>query len=582
MCGIFGYQGIENHENLFFDLLKHRGPDAHACIKKSNWTLGHLRLSIIDIDSLSNQPFEKDGAVLVFNGEIYNYIELKEKYFPGEIFRTQSDTEVLISLLNKFGLSILDDLNGMFAFAYLDRCGQLYLVRDRFGVKPLYYCRINELLYFSSEMKPLLALLNDCELDESIVEAFMIDTATDFDDRSGYKNIKSLMSGHYILVNKEVEQNQKKWYFGLDKKRSYGGKKQLVEECEEILLDAIRIRCRSDVPIAITLSGGIDSTLIYTLIKERLGLKIQPFVFQHNDKKTDESTLAIDLAKGYSDTPIIVSQSTPPLQDLKRALWHLEFPMWNPSAVAYFSMYREIAAMGFKVVLEGHGSDEQMGGYPYMVDAAAVEALQNKSFLDYISYLKVSLQTNHSGLEQSIAGLSLLRYVLLQFKRAYFGKPVDANGLINHSFDYKILPIVLRTFDRLSMAHSLESRMPFMDYRFVEFARKLPVHAKVSEIGNKALLREILKKYGKEAIYGNKKKMGFASDLPAIFRDKDFSNYIQGLVQKFNLDKYDKQRKRASAALQEEISWGNSADVWKVAALSHFSYENPFSVDVRK
>ena len=156
MCGIFGYNHTNIKEDSFFNLMKHRGPDASSSIKFLGWTLGHLRLSIIDLDPLANQPFEKDGSYLIFNGEIYNYLELKKKYFSDHKFKTQSDTEVLLALLNKFGLDILNELNGMFAFAYLNKKGEMYLVRDRFGVKPLYYSLIDGIFYFASEIKPLI------------------------------------------------------------------------------------------------------------------------------------------------------------------------------------------------------------------------------------------------------------------------------------------------------------------------------------------------------------------------------------------------------------------------------------------
>jgi asparagine synthase (glutamine-hydrolysing) len=571
MCGIFGYSGSENIEEYFFQLMKHRGPDSKGIKKTSKWNLGHLRLSIIDLDSSANQPFEKDGSILVFNGEIYNYLELKEKYFLGYKFNTNSDTEILITLLNKFGLNILNELNGMFAFAYLNKKQELFLVRDRFGVKPIYFTNIVDNFYFSSEIKPLLFLQKNCNLDETIINSYFDDTATDFDERSGYKNINLIKPGHYALVKQSKINEQSRWYFGFDKKRSYENKNLIIQECEDILLDAIKIRCRSDVPIAITLSGGVDSTLIYTLIKEKLKLNIKPFVFKHANNKTDESALAINLAKKYGDEPVIVQQSIFPLEDLKEALWHLELPMWNSSCVAYLSIYRQIAKMGYKVVLEGHGSDEQLGGYPYMIHSSKIEALQNYKFTDYILRKKIELETQHSGLGQKTKTLRLIRSYLADLKNFFFGERANFNLTLNKSFDYKILPIVLRTFDRLSMSCSLESRMPFMDYRFVEFARKLPVEMKVSKIGSKAILRELLKKYGNDDIYLNKSKMGFASDVPAMFNDKDFKNYIFKLVREFNLENFLTIKDKALSLNNKSISWHNHSDLWKVASVSYYS-----------
>jgi asparagine synthase (glutamine-hydrolysing) len=570
MCGIFGYTGSEKLEKLFFETMKHRGPDARGIKKSNNLTLGHLRLSIIDLNLCSNQPFEKDGSILVFNGEIYNYLELQKKYLSKDCLNTRSDTEVLITLLNKFGIDILNELNGMFAFAYLNKKQELFLVRDRFGVKPLYYTQVDEKLYFSSELKPLLFVNPNNNLDESIIKSFFDDTATDFDERSGYININSIKPGHYILMKNNKIYEQSGWYFGFDKKRLYGNSKQLIQECEDILLDAIKIRCRSDVPIAITLSGGTDSTVIYSLIKEKLKIDIKPFIFKHENIETDESTLAISLAKKYGDDPVIVQQSTSPLEDLKEALWYLELPVWSPSVIAYLSTYRKIAKMGYKVVIEGHGADEQLGGYPYMIQSSAIEALQNYNFKDYILRKKIQLETLHRGLMQKPNKLGLIRSYVSDLKQLVFGEKADFNLTLNKSFDYKILPIVLRTFDRLSMSCSLESRMPFMDYRFVEFTRKLPVSMKISKMGSKSILREILKKYKNEEIYLNKKKMGFASDLTVIFNDKDFKKFIFKLVEEFDFESFLKNKNKAMLLYNHNISWHNYSEIWKVASVSYY------------
>ena len=165
----------------------------------------------------------------------------------------------------------------------------------------------------------------------------------------------------------------------------------------------------------------------------------------------------------------------------------------------------------------------------------------------------------------------MLRSYLSDFKQFFVGEKADFNLILNKSFDYKILPIVLRTFDRLSMSCSIESRMPFMDYKFVEFARKLPVEMKVSKIGSKSILRELLKKYGNDDIYLNKSKLGFASDLPTIFNDKDFKNFIFKLVDEFDLESFSNVKNKARSVYNDSISWHNHSDLWKVASVSYYS-----------
>ncbi len=579
MCGIFGYTDTKNLENYFFKLMKHRGPDAKGLKNTTKWTLGHLRLSIIDLDASSNQPFESNGSILVYNGEIYNFLELKKKYLSGYKFRTKSDTEVLITLLNKFGLNILNELNGMFAFAYLNKKNELFLVRDRFGVKPIYYTAIDQKFYFASEIKPLLGIKLNSNLNDSTIKSYFEDKGTDFDEESGYKDIYSIRPGHYISICNNKISDQNKWYFGLNIKKKYKNNSQLIQECENILLNAIKIRCRADVPIAITLSGGIDSTLIYTLIKEKLGLSIQPFVFKHLNEATDESGVAINLAKKYGDDPIIVQDPASSLESLKQILWYLELPFSHPSAIAFLSTYQEIAKRGYKVVLEGHGSDEQMGGYPYMLHASAMEALQNYQFKNYFLRKKVLFETHHEGMGQALNKLKMFRSYLSDLKQMIYRKKINFDKTLNDSFDYQILPLTLRTFDRLSMSCSIESRMPFMDYNFVEFARKLPIEMKVSEIGSKSLLRELLKKYGNEEIYLNKQKIGFSSDIPSLFKDNDFKNFINKLVEEFDLKSHQSLKDKVYSSSVKNIGWENHTDLWKIASVSYYSNYNKLIKD---
>ncbi len=571
MCAIFGYKNLNINNKNFFDLMRHRGPDAKNTINHLNWTFGHMRLSIIDTSINANQPFEKDGSILVLNGEIYNYLELKKKYLADIKFKSSSDTEVLISLLNKYGVEILNKLNGMFAFAYLNKNGDLFLVRDRFGVKPLYYKQIDNCFYFASELKPLILNHSKSSLDNDAIKSYLDHTITDIDDKSGYTDIYSIKPGHYMLINKDEKIKKKQWYYKSNISLINSNKNDIINQCENILLEAIRIRCRADVPISLTLSGGIDSTLIYTLIKEKLNINIKPFIFKHENLTTDESELAINLTKKYGDNPIIVNESNFSLDDLKKSLWHLEFPMWSPSAIAYYSMYKKISEYGFKVVLEGHGSDELLGGYPYMIRSASVESLQEKKIKDYFIQRKVFLETNHSGLGQKIQGLGFVSSFLRDIKDVLFGDKINLQKVLDDSFDFRIMPMALRAFDRLSMANSLESRMPFMDFRFVEFTRNLSNNMKISKIGSKSILREILKRYGHHSIYSNKPKIGYTSDIPNLFKNKEFLKYISDLVEKFDLKDYSLKKKDCLKKLtSKQITWMNYTLIWKLASVSYF------------
>jgi asparagine synthase (glutamine-hydrolysing) len=587
MCGIFGYNQASDHvrNTTFFADLAHRGPDATAIHQTGRWTLGHLRLSIIETSSASNQPFLKDGNALVFNGEIYNYLELtRDQLSPGSL-RTSSDTEVLITLLNRDGLSCLNRLNGMFAFAWHNhQTDTLHLVRDRFGVKPLYYTTIGDHIYFSSEIKPLARLQNTITLDEGIITSFMNDTATDFDERSGLIGIQQVRPGHYLTITSSGTVSEHCWYQGSDytvDTSIFRDEAKTLTAFEDLLTDALRLRHRADVPICITLSGGLDSTTLYVLAKEKLQSKIQPFVFAHPGAATDESDRATALARSYGDQPIVITSSlTQGRTTLTEALQHLEFPIWNPSAVAYLDMYKAIKANGYTVVIEGHGSDEQLGGYPYMIEAAWKQALLSLRFRFAYTLYRTWLSTQNLALGQRPPTSSLVRDWLTMGKGLMRGiaktllaprkwQYLSFNALVRTSFDYKILPIVLRTFDRLPMAASLEARCPFMDYRVVEFIRALPLQYKVNEIGSKAILREILKKYGHASIYQNRAKMGFASDLPTLLNESGTRAALTRAVEQFAHPIWSSEQERAKKLLTKpHLSWEDVTPIWKVAAIT--------------
>lgn len=587
MCGIFGYNQASNPERTkrFFDELAHRGPDAQRVQEVGGWTLGHLRLSIIDTAAVSHQPFEKDGSWVVYNGEIYNYVELREKYLKPEELRTASDTEVLITLLNQKGPAILNELNGMFAFAWYEgSTGILHLVRDRYGVKPLYYTTNDDTFFFASEIKPLAHLRGEVTLTPSVLKNFFADTATDYDEQSGIRGVLQLNPGERLTVTRGGGVQRIRWYKNRDytfDASVFTSKERTLSAFEDLLTDSLRLRHRSDVPICITLSGGLDSTTLYVLAKEKLASKIQPFIFSHPGSPTDESPRAVALAKRYGDVPTVIeSRPATSINSLKEALRHLEYPIWNPSAIAYLDMYTAIKEHGYTVVIEGHGSDEQLGGYPYMIEAAWKQAFLRGRLREAYTLYRVWQDTQNPALNQSggstspwrvatgiLRGVSrgIIKAIIWPHKYRY----LSFNALLRESFHYKILPIVLRAFDRLSMARSLETRCPFMDYRVVEFLRALPLEYKVNELGSKAILREILKKYGHEEIYKNRAKMGFATDIPAFLNLPANRQYLTEAVNAFDYPEFASEKRLALRRLEKPVlGWDDVADIWKVASIT--------------
>lgn len=581
MCGIFGFRTKDSEWNNFaiqefYCRQRHRGPDAESTIEIDGFILGHQRLSIIDTSSRSNQPMSRGGSWIVFNGEIYNYKELKSELLEGEDFYTHSDTEILLLLLNKYGLSVLNRLNGMFAFAWYDgSCGRMVLVRDRFGVKPLYWSQVKSSFIFASEIRSIMEVSQIRSPNYSYIKSFIEDLSTDFDENTHIEGVYQVEPGHYLIYEKNGRIEKNKWYkesdFSFDEK-IFDNEKSTNDFFENLLVDSIKLRYRSDVPVALTLSGGIDSSVIYVLLKERLRYEVKPFTLIHPGSESDESDKVAWLVGQYNDYYCAITCNHKSyIDELKKSMEILEFPIWNPSAIGYIEVYKRIAESGFKVIIEGHGSDEIFGGYPYMIRMAASEHGSNLNIKKAFEAFNVFYKTCNSSLNQKKNYyFSVLLFGLQIIKSVITNKKYSFEAIVNLAFDRSILPIVLRAFDRLTMSQSLESRAPFLDYRVVEFVKKMPIGFKISNIGSKSILRNILKKYNKSKIYEDSSKMGFALDLRDFYGNHETRQFLIEKVEKIE-DKYLMQiKKRALKDLNNDeniMSWGNTDDIWKAASI---------------
>jgi asparagine synthase (glutamine-hydrolysing) len=576
MCSIFGFNTTKKkyESSVFFDSMRHRGPDAEAVKQIDGWTLGHQRLSVIDTSQNADQPMTVGGATIVFNGEIYNYKELYTSYLDNEQLQTTSDTEVLLRCLNKHGISSLNKLNGMFAFAWFNpKNRSLYLCRDRFGVKPLHWTRLDGEIIFSSEIRPLATLINDIHLNDNIIEAFIKDTATDFNEETFLKGVYQVPAGHYFEIRSDGSSDLVCWYQGSDHKFDSAileSEDTILDYYEKLLTDAIRLRLRSDVPVCITLSGGLDSSIIYAIAKENLEVKIRSFHFMHTNAATDETDKVNRMVAHYNDYFCAIH----PIEECNvsniwDALDALEFPTWNPSALAYFLTYKTIYDSGFVVVLEGHGADEQLGGYPHMIYAASNDYLRKGKILKALEVYIAAHKTTNPSLGQRPSKIGLVIAFAKMCIKSMFGKSLSFRHTLDDAFYYKILPIVLRTFDRLTMANSLESRAPFMDYRLVEFHKKLPLNMMASGMGNKTILRKLLERKKLDFIYKDKVKMGFASDLPRVFSSPEIIQHIlTSLTEKKFCSKYEPLRHMAIESLvSNNIGWIDVNIIWKAYSL---------------
>ena len=411
----------------------------------------------------------------------------------------------------------------MFSIAFYDKKNkELFLIRDRYGVKPLYYTIEDDTLYFASELKPLFALKKSLKKNNRYYKNFLTDTVSDHDNQTPVNDIFQVRPGHYLKLSKTKNIVEKKWYYFNDyyfNEHIFKSKKKTLLFFENLLIDSIKLRLKSDVPVCLTLSGGIDSSVLYTLIREKLKKKISVFFLKIDNPLLDESKIVTRLLKKYKDKYHLVKiNKSNNLKNLISNIRSLEFPIWDTSSVAYSEVYKKINIKKYKVVIEGHGSDEQLGGYPYLINSGILSYFYKFKIKDSFKILHVS---NNSIINSSFSNFififeqtikSLLKKFIKKNEPFFFDEKIKA------SFNYKVLPIVLRTFDRLTMKYSIENRCPFLDYRVVEFLRKLPMKYKINSLGSKAILREVLKKYENNFVYENSKKIGFTGDIVEFFR----------------------------------------------------------------
>lgn len=520
MCGLYGSNDLENGLawcSSVSNKLLHRGPDAQNIIKKGEYYIGHNRLKIIDISNASNQPLvDDDGKWMLFNGEIFNYLELSLEYNLGN---TSSDTIVLFELLKHDGLKVINKLNGFFSIVFFDGVN-LNLIRDRFGEKPLYYSLVNRKIRFASELRAF----SDAEVDLNFVSSNYQNYVTvDSFEQTHLKDVKSIEPGCFAVLGKDGHLEFSRWYNFQDSEAkvfsSYG---EFYNEFLSIFIDSIRIRLRTDVPMVISLSGGIDSASIYCAINKYLpSQNLTAVTYEHPSESTSELSLVKSLVKLFGgNLEIIRGDVVVDEFELNRSIESVEYPIWGPSSVAFNDFYRGVRALGFTCVLEGHGSDELFGGYPHFIEELVMEYIgSGKLFKAHRLYELYKRTVNESvGNTHTLFWNMLLRSLI---------RPHKFRSEVNRSFERDILPVVLRCFDRVTMYNSLESRSPFLDFRLVELIRNAPNDFVLSEEGTKRPLRDFLRSCGCHDIANRKLKTGFGLDRNMLeINIDDWNNYV--------------------------------------------------------
>lgn len=530
MCSILGFlncrKTVKEVEALNA-LMSHRGPDNASVLKPGEDVyLAHNRLAIIGLESSSNQPMSSaDGRFhIVFNGEIYNYLELRTELAGlGHVFKTKSDTEVLLTSFMEWKEECLQKLNGMFAFAIYDTAlDELFIARDRVGEKPLYYFQKDGGFAFSSELEPLAKAVSGLTLDELSVDMFFM-LGYIAAPKTIYTEVSKLRPAHYgVFKNNRLEI---KGYWKPVFSSSSDSEGSAIEKTRELLTDSIRLRLRSDVPVGAFLSGGIDSSLVVAFSK-KLGISLETYTIGFAEKEYDESAFAIAAAQKIgvkNRLNILDRKSLAGLGDILRHFWE---PFADASAIPTFYVSR-YAAQSVKVVFSGDGGDELYAGYNKYKSFKLMRAYRNAPFflkkfsektMDAVLSLpglagkeklktvkRVLLDNYEDVIKTDLAKRSIVR----KDKRDMFHQYriaaeewIEQNlidGRIEEDFDkiaandfFISLPDdMLTKVDRMSMAHSLEVRTPFLDHRLIEYALSLKTEAKMPSLTPKHILKKL-------------------------------------------------------------------------------------------
>lgn len=567
MCGILAYlyddathhPSDEEMQNFSkgLELMEHRGPDKSDLAILPGAVLGHRRLSILDLSELSNQPFYSSDKryCIVYNGEIFNYLELRgELQSLGFKFRTESDTEVLLQSYMVWGVECLKKLNGMFSFIVYDIFTKSYFAaRDNFGIKPLYFIRNNNGYVLSSEIKPLLLHINKPHINKEYLNSYLLDSSCDYGIETMIKEINQIGSGCYF--SSHTDGTQFKWFDlkkAVELKMIHNESHSIQSEYATALAKSVDIRLRSDVPIAITLSGGMDSSSIYALINNgQSKIDIAAFTIgdKHilNDAVDSEFQVVNKIVKKFSGKLETVN---PPerysMSLLYSSIYRQEFPSWSLSTVLYDHVYNSISKKGIKVLLEGHGNDEILGGYPVQISTLIYSLIsRGKVWLAYFA-AKV-YQDSQSSIyysKRKKAGIIFLVSIFQSFKSiliilrhrksweyrifkrkktiiksSSYSRLTYFQNLLINDVERKIVPTVLRTFDRSTMGASIEMRPPFMDPNLVILSLAIPDELRIGKFGQKNILRELMFGVLPHEVVKNKVKKGFTADIVKIIKD---------------------------------------------------------------
>jgi len=585
MCGIAGIYSFNENVQLVMikrmtDSLRHRGPDDEGYLavnaesgefypligresrvegqnievfnKPVNLLLGHRRLSIIDLSAAGHQPMcNEDGSLwIVYNGEIYNYLELREELEPlGHQLKSQTDTEVILHAYEEWGIDCLKRFNGMWAFAVVDiKRKKIFCARDRAGVKPFYYFYDGKRFCFASEIKALIEIDGfSTEPNEQILADYLFSGFLDHTEETFFKDIYQLKPGEYLLI--ESNRLIVRPYWDIEPGEVHFSREEdYAERFFELLQDSIRLRLRSDVPIGTCLSGGLDSSAIVCLANQLMfsGKTVDPKLIGEKQKTfsscfenhayDERKYIELVLEQTNAEKNYVFPKGERLHQDLAKLVWYQDEPFGSTSIYAQWEVMRLAKERGITVLLDGQGGDELLGGYLPSFYYLFYGMVRNWRLIRL--WKELNRFRKYNGTKMLIAMVShwfapkvsqlvgkKIDWAEETFQRKflrYFPRPSkfenDFDNYLYQCFRSTTLPRLLHYEDRNSMAFSLETRLPFIDVRLVEYIFSLPSDQKIKEGITKVVLRDAMEGILPEQVKNRHDKMGFVTPEDTWFR----------------------------------------------------------------
>jgi asparagine synthase (glutamine-hydrolysing) len=589
MCGIAGIIHLHRDGEVSADLLRrmiamvrHRGPDGFGYYRDERVGLAHARLSIIDLAGGWQPIYNEDKKIcIVFNGEIFNYLELRETLTKkGHRFSTHSDTEVIVHLYEEYGFDCVSHLNGQFAFAIWDkRFSRLFIARDRVGIRPLFYTLVNGSLLFASEIKSLFA---DQRVNREI-DPFALDQIFTFwmtiPPRTAFKDIHELPAGHYLIVEKGQVVQKKYWDLDFTGDGRSRTEDQYADELRELLIDSTRLQLRADVPVGAYLSGGIDSAVITALIKHYTDTPLRTFSVTFQDEVYDESDYQRQMIEHlHTDHSDIKCDYDDIGRIFPEVIWHTEKPIIRTAPAPLFLLSKLVRQSGYRVVLTGEGSDEILAGYDIFKETKVRRFLERypeskfrplilKRLYPYLAHSPVRSVQYAEAFFMSDASRypakfysHIPRWNTTAKIKTFFSQDTK-NTLENYNnvdelagflpdelagYDavstaqYVEIKTLLSGYllssqgDRVAMANSIEGRFPFLDHRVIEFACKLPSTVRMRALTEKYILKRSMKNLLPDSVVKRTKQPYMAPDAKSFFHGAP-PEYLEELLSERNL-----------------------------------------------